>query len=97
VSTVTIMRSRKHGRGNRRRGHQGWQTPFRWLSTNPEKALAAIPAAAHGAVGEPITGDIVILALPYGAVDDRAQPVMPDASTARSSVDLTNPVDFANV
>jgi len=40
------------------------------LSTNPEKASAAIPAATHGAVGEPITGDIVILALPYGAVDD---------------------------
>ena len=28
-------------------------------------ASAAIPAAVHGTIGEPITGDIVILALPW--------------------------------
>ena len=38
------------------------------LTKDPQKASAAIPAAAHGTVGEPITGDIVILALPYAAV-----------------------------
>jgi hypothetical protein len=32
-------------------------------------ASAAIPAAVHGTIGEPITGGIVILALPYAAVD----------------------------
>jgi hypothetical protein len=64
------------------------------LSTNPEKALAAIPAAAHGAVGEPITGDIVILALPYGAVDDVLSQYA-GRLDGKVVVDLTNPVDFA--
>ena len=40
------------------------------LTNDPQKASAAIPAATHGTIGEVITGDIVILALPYGAVAD---------------------------
>jgi predicted dinucleotide-binding enzyme len=64
------------------------------LSKDPEKASAAIPAAAHGSVGEPITGDIVILAVPYGAVADVLSQYA-GVLVGKVVVDLTNPVDFA--
>jgi 8-hydroxy-5-deazaflavin:NADPH oxidoreductase len=64
------------------------------LSKDPQKSSAAIPAATHGTVGEPITGDIVILALPYGAVDEVLGQYA-GALEGKTVVDLTNPVDFA--
>jgi len=45
-------------------------------------------------VGESITGDIVILALPYGAVDDVLSQYA-GRLDGKVVVDLTNPVDFA--
>ena len=64
------------------------------LSKDPQKASTVIPAAAHGAVGEPITGDIVILALPYPAVFDVLSHYA-GALDGKVIVDITNPVDFA--
>lgn len=64
------------------------------LSKDPQKSSAAIPAATHGRVGEPINGDIVILALPYGAVDDVLGQYA-GALEGKTVVDLTNPLDFA--
>jgi predicted dinucleotide-binding enzyme len=64
------------------------------LTKDPVKASAAIPAATHGAVGDPITGDIVILALPYAAVDEVLGRYA-GALDGKVIVDLTNPVDFA--
>src|ERR1035437_1623395 len=64
------------------------------LTKDPQKASAALPAATHGTVGEPITGHIVILALPYAAVADvlsQYAGVLDD----KVIVDITNPVDFA--
>jgi predicted dinucleotide-binding enzyme len=68
--------------------------PVQVLSKDPQKSSAAIPAATHGRVGEPINGDIVILALPYGAVDDVLGQYA-GALEGKTVVDLTNPVDFA--
>jgi predicted dinucleotide-binding enzyme len=64
------------------------------LTRDPEKATDAIPDATHGAVGEPITGDIVILALPYGAVDAVLSQYA-GALDGKVIVDITNPLDFA--
>jgi hypothetical protein len=64
------------------------------LTKDPQKAADAIPAATHGTVGEPITGDIVILALPYAAVADVLSQYAGQLDD-KVIVDLTNPVDFA--
>lgn len=64
------------------------------LTKDPRKASEAIPAATHGTVGEPITSDIVILALPYAAVGDVLNQYAGELG-GKVIVDLTNPVDFA--
>jgi predicted dinucleotide-binding enzyme len=65
------------------------------LTRDPQKASLAIPAATHGTVGEPITGDIVILALPYPAVADLLSQY-DGALNGKVIVDITNPVDFTS-
>ncbi len=64
------------------------------LTKDPQKASAALPAATHGTVGEPITGHIVILALPYAAVADVLSQYA-GVLDGKVIVDITNPVDFA--
>ena len=64
------------------------------LTKDPQKTSAAIPAATHGTVGEPITSDIVILALPYAAVADVLSQYA-GVLDGKVVVDITNPVDFA--
>lgn len=64
------------------------------LTKDPKKASAAIPAATHGTVGEPLTSDIVILALPYAAIADVLSQYAGQLD-GKVIVDLTNPVDFA--
>jgi predicted dinucleotide-binding enzyme len=64
------------------------------LTKDPQKASAVIPAATHGVVGEPITGDIVVLALPYAAVCDVLSNYAGKLD-GKVVVDITNPVDFA--
>lgn len=64
------------------------------LARDAEKAAAANEKARAGVVGDAITGDIVVLALPYGAV----APVLDAYSGALDGkvlVDLTNPLDFS--
>jgi predicted dinucleotide-binding enzyme len=64
------------------------------LTRDPQKVANAIPADTHGTVGEPITSDIVILALPYAAVADVLSQYAGQLD-GKVIVDLTNPVDFA--
>ena len=64
------------------------------LTRDPQKASDAIPAATHGTVGEPITSDIVILALPYPAVTEVLSQYTEELD-GKVIVDITNPVDFA--
>jgi predicted dinucleotide-binding enzyme len=59
-----------------------------------EPVKVAIPGATHGTVGDPITGDIVVLALPYGAVAEVLARYEGQLD-GKVLVDLTNPVDFA--
>jgi 8-hydroxy-5-deazaflavin:NADPH oxidoreductase len=44
-----------------------------------------------GTVGDPVTGDVVVLAVPYAAIDD----VIGELD-GKVVVDITNPVDFAS-
>lgn len=66
------------------------------LDRHVEKAetLAAAVGATPGAVGEPITGDIVVLAVPYPAVAELIG-TYGSQLAGRTVVDITNPVDFA--
>ncbi|MFB8146726.1 NADPH-dependent F420 reductase [Microbacterium sp. NPDC056003] len=56
--------------------------------------LAAKVGGAVAAFGEPLTGDIVVLAIPYPALADVVA-TYGDALDGKTVVDVTNPVDFA--
>lgn len=58
------------------------------------KAAAVDAAVTATAFGEPLTGEIVVLALPYPALDDVVA-TYGDQLAGRTVVDLTNPLDFA--
>lgn len=58
------------------------------------KAAAVDAAVTPTAFGEPLTGEIVVLALPYPALDDVVA-TYGDQLAGRTVVDLTNPLDFA--
>jgi predicted dinucleotide-binding enzyme len=64
------------------------------LTRDPAKAAAVDPAVTPGTVGDAITGEIVVLALPYPALTEVAGQY-PDGFAGRVVVDVTNPVDFA--
>lgn len=66
------------------------------LARDAEKAatVAAPLGAASGTIGTPITGAIVVLALPYDAIHE-VLTTYTDAFVGRVVVDVTNPVDFA--
>jgi 8-hydroxy-5-deazaflavin:NADPH oxidoreductase len=48
-----------------------------------------------GTVGDPVEGDVVVLAVPYGAVDDVLGAAGGELD-GKVVVDITNPVDFAS-
>lgn len=64
------------------------------LTRDPAKAAAVDPAVTPGTVGDPVTGDVVVLALPYPALAEVVDRY-PDGFAGRVVVDVTNPVDFA--
>jgi len=49
---------------------------------------------ASGVVGDPLSGDVVVLAIPYSAVDDVLGAYDGDLGD-RVVVDITNPIDFS--
>lgn len=65
------------------------------LDRHLEKAatLAGQLGATAGTVGDAITGDLVVLAVPYAAVTDLVG-TYGDQLAGRTVVDITNPVDF---
>lgn len=66
------------------------------LDRHAEKAeaLAGSVGATAGVVGEPVTGDVVVLAVPYPAVAELVG-TYGNQLAGRTVVDITNPVDFA--
>lgn len=59
-----------------------------------EAARQAGGPATHATLGDELTGDIVVLALPYGAVDE-VLGACAEGLAGKVLVDITNPVDFA--
>jgi len=70
-------------------------TSVQVLGRNKEKAksLAASISATPGRIGDEITGDIVVLAVPYAAVAEIVA-AYGTAFDGKILVDVTNPVDF---
>lgn len=66
------------------------------LARDAAKAAEAAQAsgAAAGQIGEAIQGDVVVLAVPYPAVDD-VLGAYPGALDGKIVVDPTNPLDFS--
>jgi len=64
------------------------------IARDSAKVAAANAAATAGVVGDPITGDIIVLALPYGALDE-VLATYSEQLDGKIVVDLTNPVDFS--
>ncbi len=63
------------------------------LTRDPAKAAAVSPEVTPGSIGDPITGDLVVLALPYAALDE-VLAAYPDGLAGKVVVDPTNPIDF---
>lgn len=66
------------------------------IDRDAEKAagLAAQVKGTAAALGDPLTGEVVVLALPYGALESVAV-TYKDQLAGKVVVDVTNPVDFA--
>lgn len=64
------------------------------LTRDPARAAAVDPAVTAGTVGDAVTGEIVVLALPYPALAEVAGRYA-DGFAGKVVVDVTNPVDFA--
>jgi len=67
------------------------------VSRDPTEARTVtteLGAGTPGTIGDPLTGEIVVLALPFAAATEVAAQ-QADALAGRVVVDITNPVDFA--
>ena len=58
------------------------------------EGIAPSTATTLGTIGDPIAGEVVVLAIPYGAVADVLGSYSPEAWAGRVVVDATNPVNF---
>jgi predicted dinucleotide-binding enzyme len=95
MSTVTVIGAGNLGSvvaGIAAKGGTGVQV----LARDAEKAQAVAGplGGTAGAVGDAITGDIVVLAIPYPAVQDVLS-AYPAAFDGKVLVDVSNPVDFS--
>lgn len=63
------------------------------LARDAAKAAAAVPGASAGVIGDAVTGDIVVLALPYSSYQDVIA-AYPDGFAGKIVVDPSNPIDF---
>ncbi|WP_374946868.1 NADPH-dependent F420 reductase [Agreia sp.] len=64
------------------------------LARDSDKAAAVNPQSTAGVVGDAITGDIVILAVPYGAMSPVLEAYAGQLD-GKVLVDLANPLDFS--
>jgi predicted dinucleotide-binding enzyme len=95
MTTVTVIGAGNFGSvvaGIAAKGGTGIQV----LARDPEKARAVAGplGGTAGTVGDEVTGDVVVLAVPYGAVTDVLS-AYPDAFDGKVLVDVSNPVDFS--
>jgi predicted dinucleotide-binding enzyme len=95
MSSITIIGSGNMARGiGTRAAAAGYVIQILDRDTSKAAALADdLSGATSGALGEPPAGDIVVLALPYGAVVEVVGQYG-GALDGKVLVDITNPVDF---
>ncbi|MGI5190299.1 NADPH-dependent F420 reductase [Promicromonospora sp. CA-289599] len=95
MTTVTVIGAGNFGSvvaGIAAKGGTGIQVLAR--DVEKARAVAGPLGGTAGAVGDEVTGDVVVLAVPYGAVADLVE-VYPTAFDGKVLVDVTNPVDFS--
>jgi predicted dinucleotide-binding enzyme len=70
--------------------------PVQVIARDAEKtaALAGDTGATPARFGDPVTGDIVVLGVPFAAIDDIVSTYGPQLA-GKVVVDITNPVDFS--
>jgi predicted dinucleotide-binding enzyme len=94
---VTIIGTGNMARGIATRALAGGHT-VTLLGTAREKADALAGELSGdvnaGAVGDPLSGDLVVLAIPYASIDD-VLGAYAGQLDGRVVVDITNPVDFS--
>lgn len=93
MATVTIIGAGNMGGAISAVAIAGGNT-VQLLARDAAAAASANGAATPGIVGDAITGDIVVLALPYSAVAE-VLATYAGQLAGKIVVDLTNPVDFA--
>jgi NADPH-dependent F420 reductase len=95
VSSVTILGSGNMARGIGSRALAGGNS-VQILARDPEQSAALAKdlggSATSGAVGEPLTGDIVVLAVPYPAAAPLVQQYG-DQLAGKVVVDISNPLN----
>jgi predicted dinucleotide-binding enzyme len=64
------------------------------LARDAAKAAAVHPDVTAGTVGDAVTGDVVVLALPYPALAEVADQY-PDGFAGKVVAETTNPLDFS--
>ncbi|MFC8801011.1 NADPH-dependent F420 reductase [Promicromonospora sp. NPDC057138] len=95
MTTVTVIGAGNLGSavaGIAAKGGTGIQVLAR--DTEKAQAVAGPLGGAAGTVGDAITGEIVVLAVPYPAVADVLS-AYPGAFDGKVLVDVSNPVDFS--
>jgi len=94
MSSITVIGTGNVGSAVAELAAKGGAT-VQVLGRNREKAaqLAARISATPGSVGDAISGDVVVLAVPYAALAELAD-AYGAALDGKVVVDVTNPVDF---
>lgn len=95
MTAITVIGTGSMGQAIAGLAHKGGAS-VQILARDLEKAgtAAASIGATAGVVGDAITGEIVVLALPYPALSEVAETYGAQL-TNKVVVDITNPVDFA--
>ena len=95
MTSITIIGAGNMARGIATRALAGGHG-VQILARDTAKAAAlagSLPGAVAGSIDHAISGDLVVLALPYGAALAVAAELR-DALNGKVVVDITNPVDF---
>jgi 8-hydroxy-5-deazaflavin:NADPH oxidoreductase len=92
---ITIIGSGNMARGIATRALAGGHSVTVLGSNAPALAAALSGDVRAGGRGDALTGDVVVLAVPYGALDDVLR-TYEGQLAGEVVVDITNPVDFAS-
>jgi 8-hydroxy-5-deazaflavin:NADPH oxidoreductase len=92
---ITIIGSGNMARGIAARALAGGHSVTVLGSNAPAPAAELSGDVRAGGRGDPVTGDVVVIAVPYGALDDVLR-TYEGQLAGKVVVDITNPVDFAS-